>query len=285
MKSLRITGVPEHFNLPWRRVIDKQPFLEKGVELIWIDESRGSGQMNQALRNDETDLALILTESFIQDFQKGSPSKMIGYHVKSPLIWGVHVGGKSSINQVSDIQSPHFYISRPGSGSNLMALVLAERESWNAAELSFEVVSNLPGALEAYQKNADGIFLWEKFTTKPWVDSHELKRIGEVPSPWPCFSIIASDKALKEFDTWIFKLRDLVYQESQYLKANPSQTISEISEKYSLKKEDVTLWFSQTDWAVTKEVNSDELIKAMKKMLDLGIIAETPNASEFLRVN
>ena len=163
MKSLRITGVPEHFNLPWRRVIDKQPFLSEGVELIWIDESRGSGQMNQALRNDETDLALILTESFIQDFQKGNPSKMIGYHIKSPLIWGVHVGGKSSINQISDIQSPHFYISRPGSGSNLMALVLAERESWNAADLSFEVVSNLPGALEAYKKNADGIFLWEKF--------------------------------------------------------------------------------------------------------------------------
>ena len=111
MKSLRITGVPEHFNLPWRRVIDKQPFLSEGVELIWIDESRGSGQMNQALRNDETDLALILTESFIQDFQKGNPSKMIGYHIKSPLIWGVHVGGKSSINQISDIQSPHFYIS------------------------------------------------------------------------------------------------------------------------------------------------------------------------------
>ncbi|WP_144605878.1 type 2 periplasmic-binding domain-containing protein [Algoriphagus algorifonticola] len=285
MKSLRITGVPEHFNLPWRRVIDKQPFLEEGVELIWIDESRGSGQMNQALRNDETDLALILTESFIQDFQKGNPSIMIGYHVKSPLIWGVHVGGKSSINQISDIQSPHFYISRPGSGSNLMALVLAERESWNAALLSFEVVGNLPGALEAYKKNADGIFLWEKFTTKPWVDSHELKRISEVPSPWPCFSIIASDNALKEFDNWIFKLRDLVYQESQYLKANPSQTISEISEKYSLKKEDVTLWFSQTDWAVTNEVNSDEMIKAMKKMLDLGIISEIPNTSEFLRVD
>ena len=112
-----------------------------------------------------------------------------------------------------------------------------------------------------------------------------MKRIGEVPSPWPCFSIIASDKALKEFDTWIFKLRDLVYQESQYLKANPSQTISEISEKYSLKKEDVTLWFSQTDWAVTKEVSSDDLIKAMKKMLDLGIISEIPYASEFLRVD
>ena len=285
MKSLRITGVPEHFNLPWRRVVDKQPFLAEGVELIWLDESRGSGQMNQALRNDETDLALILTESFIQDFQKGNPSKMIGYHVKSPLIWGVHVGGKSSIIHLSDIQSPHFYISRPGSGSNLMGLVLAERESWNANDLSFEVVSNLPGALEAYHKNTDGIFLWEKFTTKPWVDSHELKRIGEVPSPWPCFSIIASDKALKEFDTWVFKLRDLVYQESHYLKANPSQTISEISEKYSLKKEDVTLWFSQTDWAVTNEVNSDEMIKAMTKMLDLGIISEIPNVLEFLRVD
>jgi hypothetical protein len=30
-------------------------------------------------------------------------------------------------------------------------------------------------------------FLWERFMTEPFVQSGELKRVGELPTPWPCF--------------------------------------------------------------------------------------------------
>lgn len=285
MKTLRVTGVPEHFNFPWKNVIQNQPFLDKDIELEWIDESRGSGQMNLALRNGDTEIALILTESFLKDFEAGNPSKMIGYHVISPLVWGIHVGINSKLNALSDISRPLFYISRPGSGSQLMGLALAEREKWNPETLQFEVVSNLPGALVAYQNNPDGLFLWEKFTTKPRVDSKKMKRIGEIPSPWPCFSIIASDQALKEFGEEIFQLRDLVYEESYRLEKSKSDTIRAISIAYELQEKDVKAWISQTKWATTETVSLGELKKSMDKMVTLGIIQQPIQPRDFLRIH
>src|SRR5690606_25010393 len=110
-----------------------------------------------------------------------------------------------------------FLISRIGSGSQLMSYVLAKREGWGAEKLEFKVVNNLTGALEVMNPENPEMFLWEKYTTKPWVDSNQMKRIGEIPSPWPCFAIIATENALAEYGEVIFQLRDLVYQESQNL--------------------------------------------------------------------
>lgn len=285
MKTIRITGVPEHFNFPWKNVIQNQPFLEQDIELEWIDESRGSGQMNLSLRDGSTDLALVLTESFLKDFEAGNPSKMIGFHVISPLIWGIHVGSQSDWDSLEQIDHPHFYISRPGSGSNLMALVLAEKVGWAADSLSFESINNLPGVLQAYQKNPNGMFLWEKFTTKPWVDSNELKRIGEVPSPWPCFAIIATDQALEEFGEILYKLRDLVYEEAHALEQDKEQSIRSITTSYELKEEDVEKWFGQTKWATSQLVNLAELKDSMQTMKHLGILKEIQKEEDFLRIH
>lgn len=281
MKTLRITGVPEHFNLPWKNVIARQPFASKGIEVTWTDESRGSGQMNKAIRNGETEVALILTESFFQDFENGSPAKMVGFHVKSPLIWGIHIHGKSPINQLSEIQKPSFLISRMGSGSQLMSYVLAKRENWEKGSLSFSIIGNLTGALEAMVPEKPEMFLWEKYTTKPWVDSHELKRIGEVSSPWPCFVIVASDKALEAFGDVILQLRDLVYKESAHLQQSKS-TVSEIADQYKLNPEDVKQWLTQTEWATKAEVSKQELLKAIQNMVDLGILKKELSLGDFL---
>lgn len=281
MKSLRITGVPEHFNYPWKKVIARQPFLSKGIKLEWIDESRGSGQMNLALRQNETELALILTESFLKDFEAGNPSKMIGFHVNSPLIWGIHIPGGSIENSLDELKKHDFLISRMGSGSQLMAFVLAQRENWDTQSINFKIVDNLPGALEYMNPAHPEMFLWEKFTTKPWVDSGEMKRIGEVPSPWPCFVVIASNAALKEFGDIIFQLRDLVYLEALKLKSSKS-TISEISQAYELNEDDVELWFSETDWATKPVVSKKELNHSMVKMVELGILKSIQKPEDFL---
>jgi hypothetical protein len=281
MKTLRITGVPEHFNYPWKKVIARQPFLSEGIKLEWIDESRGSGQMNQALRENETELAIVLTESFLKDFEVGNPSKMIGFHVNSPLIWGIHIPGGSIENSVHELKKHDFLISRLGSGSYLMAFVLAQRENWKTQDLEFKIVGNLPGALEHMNPTHPEIFLWEKFTTKPWVDSGEMKLIGEVPSPWACFVVVATNAALKEFGEVIFQLRDLVYSEASKLKSTKS-TISEISQAYGLNEKDLEFWFAKTDWATKPVISRKELNSSMGKMVELGILKSIQKPEDFL---
>lgn len=271
MKTIRITGVPEHFNLPWKKIVADQPFTSRGILLQWIDESRGSGQMNKALREDQTDLAVVLTESFLKDVEDGNTARMIGFHVKSPLIWGIHLAGKSKINQLEDIHNPIFLVSRMGSGSHLMAYVLAKKEGWNLEDLKFKIVGNLDGALQKMDPSIPELFLWEKYTTKPWVDTGELKRIGEIPSPWPCFVTVATENIMNNFGDLIVELRDLVYQKSLELQRNPS-TPSEISIEYQLKIEDVQEWLKQTEWESSSTISKLVLEDAIGKMKDLGIL-------------
>mgnify|MGYP003648040314 CR=1 FL=1 len=272
MITLRITGVPEHFNFPWKKVVSSQPFEKEGISLQWKDESRGSGQMNRDLREEKTDIAIVLTESFLKDYEAGNPSKMIGFHVISPLNWGIHIAGESPVNSLDEIQNPTFLISRVGSGSQLMSYVLAEREGWNPENLEFKIVDNLSGALEVMSSEQPEMFLWEKYTTKPWVDNKQMKRIGEVPSPWPCFAIIASDKALSQFGEVIFRLRDLVYQESNKLASSPS-AIVDIAQDYELNEADVKDWFGQTRWATEAKLSRTEIMESMERMKELGIIS------------
>lgn len=284
MKILRITGVPEHFNLPWKKVVASQPFAAKGIQLSWTDESRGSGQINKALREDDTDIAIVLTESFLKDFEEGNPSRMIGFHVKSPLIWGIHIPGKSPVENLNQIEKPKFLVSRIGSGSHLMSFVLAQREGWNPENLEFKIVGNLYGALEAMNPETPEMFLWEKYTTKPWVNSGEFKRIGEVPSPWPCFVIVASEKAISEFGNQIFELRNMVYQASKELQNNP-ETPMEIHKAYELGLEDVKAWLSQTTWETEAAISQTELDQAMEKMKALGIIKSKLSLEQFLTLD
>lgn len=271
MQKLRITGVPEHFNYPWLKVIESQPFRKEGLELEWINEPKGSGAMNKALREGETDLAIILTESFVKDKIEGNPGLLIGLHVASPLIWGIHISGKSSFNNVNQLEKSPFLISRYGSGSHLMAYVLAKRENWVLKDLNFEVVGDLEGAKKAMSSPATKIFLWEKFTTKPLVDQGIFKRVGEVPTPWPCFVLVAHPESLKKYAEILRVLRDLVYLESSRLTQKPNFS-SELSEFYNIKEEDIDAWLSQTTWENQGIISKNMLEKTMSELMELGLI-------------
>ena len=60
-----------------------------------------------------------------------------------------------------------------------MAFVQAENLGWDPKEdVQFTVVGNLDGARAALGKGEASAFMWEKFTTKPHVDSGEWRRTG-----------------------------------------------------------------------------------------------------------
>ena len=85
---------------------------------------------------------------------------MLGYHVLSTLIWGIHES-PSSTQIPTKTSKKNFFVSRMGSGSHLMAQVLAAREGWPVDSLNFQIIDNLDGALAAYAQGEEGYFLWE----------------------------------------------------------------------------------------------------------------------------
>lgn len=273
MQQIIITGVPEHFNFPWLKVVKEQPFLSEGIELVWKNEPKGSGAMNKAIREGSTDLALILTESFIKDSVEGNQGKIIGWYVQSPLVWGIHTSAKLNYDSVSDFQIPSFLISRYGSGSHLMAFILAQREGWDINTLKFVEIGDLEGAKKAFDKAEPNMFLWEKFTTKPLVDAGLFKRVGEIPTPWPCFVLVASNAALENSKSTISKLRDLVYQKAQSIFQDENSP-KMLSEFYGIQRQDIVTWLGHTRWAENNIIKEEDLKKVVDILLDLKIISK-----------
>lgn len=42
---IRVGGVPEHFNLPWHLAMERGIFEKHGVQVEWVEQKEGTGQM------------------------------------------------------------------------------------------------------------------------------------------------------------------------------------------------------------------------------------------------
>ncbi|HLV62442.1 substrate-binding domain-containing protein [Galbibacter sp.] len=264
MKKIRISGVPEHFNLPWHLAIDDGAFEDRGIELLWCDVPEGTGKMCQLLRDDQTDIAVILTEGIVKDIVAGNQAKIIQKFVDSPLYWGVHVNAGSSFKTLQDLKGTTAAISRYGSGSHLMAYINANEQGWNTSDLKFEVVNNINGAVDALANGSADYFMWEHFMTKPLVDQGIFRRISDCPTPWPCFVIAASDTAIKKHSNLIKHILEVINIYTLDFKYIPSIDRM-VSNRYGLETNDVKEWLSITRWS--QENISPVIIKNVQQQL------------------
>ena len=270
--KIRIAGVPEHFNLPWHLGIEDGHFERVDAEAEFQIFSGGTGAMMGAVANDEVDLAIVLAEGCIQSLTSGTPAKIVKTFVSSPLIWGIHTPATSDIQSLEQMQGKRYAISRFGSGSHLMAIVDADLRGWPTADLSFVVVKNLEGARQALAANEADIFFWEKYTTNPFVDNGEFRRIGERLTPWPAFVVCASDKAIAQRGDAIARLLNQVNKLCRQLTESPEDTINQISQRYKLPVDQTAAWFETLQWSFDWEMDTDKFLAAVKYLQSLDLI-------------
>ena len=270
--TIRLGGVPEHFNLPIHLAIENGIFDANGINVAWTTYQGGTGQMTKALRNNETDACILLTEGIIHDIIAGNPSKIISAYVTSPLIWGIHTGIKNVLEKHKDIYDKQYAISRFGSGSHLMAIVDATTQEKELSSEQFTVIKNLGGALQSLENLSTDVFYWEKFTTKPYVDAGQLKRVGEFLTPWPCFVIAATDNILKREPEAVKTFLQIVHTQcEQFMKTDSHLPL--VAKRYDQKPEDVQAWFSATQWASNSKVDNGMITKVIQ-YLELANMVE-----------
>mmetsp|Transcript_28477 Transcript_28477/g.70805 ORF Transcript_28477/g.70805 Transcript_28477/m.70805 type:complete len:310 (+) Transcript_28477:57-986(+) len=271
LKRIRVGGVPEHFNTPWHTAIAAGLFEEASLQIDWSTYPGGTGAMAQALREDEIDVAVILTEGIVADIHRGNPSKLIGTYVSSPLIWGVHVASGSKWREVSELQHATYAVSRLGSGSHLMAKIHAQKLGWDPETLKFAIVKDLQGARKALGNGTADVFLWEKYTTKELVDSREWRRIGEVPTPWSCFSLAATDKVLEEHSESLVTMLSILEKEAHDLRAS-ANACETIAAMYGLQERDVAEWIKDVSWSCRPVVCHKMLEQVMQSLVSAGVL-------------
>src|SRR5690606_5438590 len=223
MTTVKIGGVPEHFNLAWYLTLKNGEYKKENINLRWEDYPGGTGAMNEALRTGEIDMAVILTEGIVKDIAEGNPSKVVQVFVETPLIWGVHVAAGSEFKSIEELKGKRCAISRYGSGSHLMAYINAENHNWDLdTDLNFNVIQDLDGAVNALSNGDADYFMWEKFMTKPIVDSGVFRRIDKCPTPWPCFVIAVRNEFLEANENVVKIILEIINNTTIDFKEIPS---------------------------------------------------------------
>tara|TARA_B100001079_G_scaffold71364_1_gene61081 strand:+ start:3128 stop:3979 length:852 start_codon:yes stop_codon:yes gene_type:complete len=277
MKTLKVGGVPEHFNLPWHLCIENDEFKNQDINVIWKDFPDGTGAMTRALRNGEIDVAVLLTEGAVKDIISGNEARIVQSYIASSLIWGIHVDAGSDYQSIEDLAGKKVAISRVGSGSQLMAYVNAQNQAWDPSKLEFEIVGDINGAVKALKEGRADYFMWEHFTTKPLVDNGTFRRVVDCPTPWPCFVIAVKNEILKIDYADVRKMIDIVNQKSSEILNIPG--IDEVfAERYGQKIEDIRKWMEITSWS-QQQITEADLEEVQQQLLRLDLISNTIDSS------
>jgi len=313
MSTLRVAGVPEHFNLPFQSGVQRGIFSQNGINLLWNAVPGGTGAMVQLVSSGEADVAVALTEGVVaaivsaninaEKFRKENSSssssnpppppllRCAGEFVASKLRWMVAAGVRHECSSLEDIgqmlaRDPtrilRFSVSRLGSGSHLMAYLLAKRQGWPQDRLQFIVQKDFRtmrrGVGEERQSGGENepadLLMWEWYMTKPFVDALELKALGFFDTPWHCFSFIArkdwldvaaNRELLKKASSIVFSLcREMMEKEDA--------SCEEISAHFGIDLVDAHSWFNKVRYAQELVMPKAMVERVLEALASVGVI-------------
>lgn len=270
---LRVAGVPEHFCLPWLLALEEQLISD----VHFVNAPGGTGQMMAMLEAREVDVAVSLTEGTVMWAAEHPHVQIVSVYVESPLEWGVHVSARSSVRAESELRAPRIAISRFFSGSHLMAYVFAERMGWDPQSLVFVAVGGLSGALQAFAEDRVDLFLWDRFMTSPLCENTEdpsknvLRRIGVLPSPWPCFVVASTDAVLATRRDELWRILQAVSKRAQQFvslatSVDRSRAVQLLEERYHLPAHRALEWLTTTQFAPPAPLDP-RIVETVKRFL------------------
>jgi ABC-type nitrate/sulfonate/bicarbonate transport system substrate-binding protein len=162
-----------------------------------------------------------------------------------------------------------------------MAYINAQNNNWNLdTDLNFEVIKNLNGAVEGLTNGDADYFMWEKFTTKPIVDDGIFRRIGECPTPWPCFVIAVRNEFIENNEEELKTILDIINTTTSDFKSIPSIDRT-IANRYDQEIEDVQEWLSLTEWS-QELIDKKTINNIQEQLFSLDIIPKKVDYSDLV---
>ncbi|KAL6878947.1 periplasmic binding protein-like II [Trichoderma novae-zelandiae] len=279
---LRIGFVPEHFSTPLH-------FAQKhfGLDATLVPFPSGTGHMITALRADEIDIGIGLTEAWIAGLGKEGVEgdggyRLVGTYVETPLCWAISTGAKRpEITSVDSLKGGKIGVSRIGSGSYVMGYVLADKNGWltpGAEPYSDTVVLNtFENLRKAVNSGEADFFMWEHFTSKKFYDSGEIRRVGEIYTPWSSWKIVASTKLATRggVDARVKDLFEKLDKGVAHFNANPEEAVQYISTNLDYSAEDAREWLKTVRFPAKTEGVKPEVVSGCVSILrKAGVLVE-----------
>ncbi|KAF2865699.1 hypothetical protein BDV95DRAFT_506279 [Massariosphaeria phaeospora] len=265
--ELRIGFVPEHFSTPLE-------FAKKhyGLTSRLLPFPSGTGHMVTALQSGEIDIGIGLTEGWIaalgkaQTAKKDAGFKLVGTYVETPLCWAISTGARrDEITGVQDLRGKTAGVSRIGSGSYVMSYVLADEQGWlkpasSTRPFPIEPLNTFANLRDGVNNGTADFFMWEHFTSKKYWDNGQIKRIGQILTPWSSWKIVAVNNLLypanwsangtspalkEELEEVLVKINKGV----SHFEEHKDEAVEYISSKLDYSREDAVEWLPTVQFA------------------------------------
>ncbi|KAH8733710.1 hypothetical protein BGZ61DRAFT_491289 [Ilyonectria robusta] len=279
---LRIGYVPEHFSTPLHFAV--QQF---GLAAELIPFPSGTGHMVTAIRASEIDVAIGLTEGWIAGLGKEGIEgdggyRIVGTYVETPLCWAISTGAKRpEIASVDSLDGRKIGVSRIGSGSYVMGYVLADQQGWLSASRTQPfsdtvILNNFQNLRNAVNSGEADFFMWEHFTSKKFYDSGEIRRVGEIYTPWPSWMIVASTKLTEGgLDSRIKELFGKLDSGIAHFNANSEAAVEFIASNLEYSEADAKEWLKTVRFPQATEGVKMEIVQNCVSILrKAGVLVE-----------
>src|SRR4051794_35770264 len=168
-----------------------------------------------------------------------------------------------------------------------MGYVLADQQDWllpttaagTAAESAspyseFVVLNTFAKLREAVNSGEADFFMWEHFTSKRYYDSGEIRRVGEIYTPWSSWKIVASTKLDKD-DGRVEDLLEKLNLGIKHFNENQEEAVKHISTELDYSEEDAREWLKTVRFPErTQGVNPDVVKKTVELLCKAGVLVE-----------
>lgn len=139
-----------------------------------------------------------------------------------------------------------------------MGFVLADTHSWlsppstsspSSASAPFDIVplQTFARLREAVNDRTADFFMWEHFTSKRYYDNGEIKRIGEIYTPWPSWHIVARTEVVG--DERMEEVLEKLNLGIKYFNEHQEEAIEYISTELDYSAEDAREWLKTVRFA------------------------------------
>ena len=195
------------------------------------------------------------------------------------LGWAISTGANSKHTSIDTLNKTNVAISRFGSGSHIMAYVLADQQGWLSSDKSdevfdFTVLNNFQAMRDSVNSDETDFFMWETFTTKPYHDSGELKRIGQITPPWPAFMFAAHVDLLQNHAGDLQRaLKAIEKATLLFMDQKENDSVKLVMDILNYDEEDVRNWFKTVRYAADhSQVSSRALQVTVSTLIKAGVV-------------
>jgi len=144
-----------------------------------------------------------------------------------------------------------------------MASVLAQTHGWStgitAAQNKYVECGPFAALRKAVTEGKADWFMWEHYTTKKYRDNGELKRLGQLETPWPAWHIAAVGERADE--RVARHLLPALTKGVRHFQQHKDEAVRWITENMEYSQEDAEAWYKGVGFATRKQMGVlDEVV-------------------------